>query len=78
MSIRTKILEKGKIIQEQLIRVLQNYENRISALEKGVDPDGVQISEISDAELVEVVVTYTDDSTETIKLVAQTPSNDSP
>lgn len=35
MSIRTKILEKGKIIQEQLIRVLLNFDERISALEGG-------------------------------------------
>lgn len=75
MSIRTKILEKGKIVQEQLIRVLINFDNRITTLEKGVDPDGVNIDDIGDAELVEIVVTYTDDSTETIKVVAQKPSN---
>ena len=76
MSIRTKVLEKGKIIQEQLIRTLIKFDDRITALEKGVDPDGVSIEDINDAELVEIVVTYTDDSTETIKVVAQTPSNE--
>lgn len=76
MSIRTKILQKGKIIQEQLIRTLIKFDDRITALEKGVDPDGVNIEDIGDAELVEIVVTYTDDSTDTIKVVAQTPSNE--
>jgi len=33
VSIRRKILYKGDIVQEQLIRVLQSYEDRISALE---------------------------------------------
>ena len=78
MSIRTKVLEKGKIVQEQLIRVLLKFDERITALEKGVDPDGINIDDIGDAELVEITVTYTDDSTETIKVVAQTPSNESP
>lgn len=76
MSIRTKVLEKGKIVQEQLIRVLLKFDERITALEKGVDPDGINIDDIGDAELVEITVTYTDDSTDTIKVVAQTPSND--
>jgi hypothetical protein len=35
MSIRTKILEKGKIVQEQLIRVLIKFDERITALEGG-------------------------------------------
>ena len=34
MSIRTKILEKGKIIQEQLIRTLISFDERISDLEE--------------------------------------------
>lgn len=38
MSIRTKILEKGKIVQEQLIRTLISFDSRISALE-GTDTD---------------------------------------
>ena len=75
VSIRLKILEKGAIVKEQLLRLLQKHEDRITALEQGVDPDGVSIEDINDAELVEIVVTYTDDSTETIKVVAQTPSN---
>ena len=33
MSIRTKILEKGKIVQEQLIRTLIQFDSRISVLE---------------------------------------------
>ena len=75
VSIKLKILEKGSIVKEQLLRLLQKHEDRITALEQGVDPDGVSIEDINDAELVEIVVTYTDDSTETIKVVAQTPSN---
>lgn len=35
MSVRTKILEKGKIVQEQLIRVLVKFDDRITALEEG-------------------------------------------
>jgi hypothetical protein len=35
MSIRTKILEKGEIVQEQLIRVLIKFDERITALEEG-------------------------------------------
>ena len=35
MSIRTKILEKGKIVQEQLIRLLIKFDDRITALEEG-------------------------------------------
>ena len=35
MSIRTKILDKGKILQEQLIRLLIKFDERISALEEG-------------------------------------------
>ena len=75
VNIKLKILEKGAIVKEQLLRLLQKHEDRITALEQGVDPDGVSIEDINDAELVEIVVTYTDDSTETIKVVAQTPSN---
>ena len=75
VSIKLKILEKGTIVKEQLLRLLQKHEDMITALEQGVDPDGVSIEDINDAELVEIVVTYTDDSTETIKVVAQTPSN---
>jgi len=75
VSVKLKILEKGTIVKEQLLRLLQKHEDRITALEQGVDPDGVSIEDINDAELVEIVVTYSDDSTETIKVVAQTPSN---
>lgn len=35
MSVRTKILQKGKIVQEQLIRVLIKFDDRITALEDG-------------------------------------------
>lgn len=35
MGIRTKILDKGKILQEQLIRLLIKFDERISALEDG-------------------------------------------
>ena len=34
MSVRTKILQKGKIVQEQLIRVLIKFDDRITALEE--------------------------------------------
>lgn len=33
MGIRTKILDKGKILQEQLIRLLIKFDERITALE---------------------------------------------
>lgn len=71
MSIRTKILEKGKIIQEQLIRVLLNFDDRISALENGGTGGSVSIEDLDDAELVEIVVTYPDETTETVKAVIQ-------
>ena len=34
MSIRTKILDHGKIIQEQLVRLLIKFDKRISDLEE--------------------------------------------
>ena len=74
-SIKLKIIKGRKLLPFATAKVLQNHDDRIDALEKGVDPDGVSIEDINDAELVEMVVTYTDDSTETIKVVAQTPSN---
>ena len=67
-----------KFHKDRLYKLLEKLDGRITALEQGVDPDGVSIDDITDAELVEIVVTYTDDSTETIKVVAQTPSNESP
>ena len=42
MSIRTKILDEGRIIQEQLIRVLIKFDDRISALEE----DDADITEL--------------------------------
>ena len=62
--------------KDRLYKLLEKLDVRITALEQGVDPDGVSIEDINDAELVEIVVTYTDDSTETIKAVAQIPSNE--
>lgn len=62
--------------KDRLYKLLEKLDVRITALEQGVDLDGVSIDDIKDAELVEIVVTYTDDSTETIKAVAQIPSNE--
>ncbi len=39
VSIRRRILDKGEIVQEQLIRILQDHEDRITALEKGASSD---------------------------------------
>ena len=47
MSIRTKILDEGRIIQEQLIRVLIKFDERISALEG----DGATGSSYDDTEV---------------------------
>lgn len=49
MSIRTKILEKGKIIQEQLIRVLISFDDRITALEGGEAGEVTDISALKEA-----------------------------
>lgn len=56
MSIRTKILEKGKIIQEQLIRVLVKFDDRITALEEeeGSSYDDTEIK--ADITALETVV----------------------
>jgi hypothetical protein len=59
----------GKLRPKRLYQILEDLDNS-----SGGSSD-VAISDITDAELVEIVVTYTDDSTETIKVVAQTPSN---
>lgn len=67
----------NKFHKDRLYKLLEKLDLRVTALEQGVDPDGVSISDINDAELVEIAVTYTDDSTDTIKVVAQTPSNES-
>ena len=40
VSIRRKILEKGAIIKEQLIRTLQSHEDRITALENAANDSG--------------------------------------
>lgn len=71
VSIKLKILEKGVIVKEQLLRLLQKHEDRITALEQGVDPDGVTVSDIQDADTVEAVITYEDESTATVNLVIQ-------
>lgn len=48
MSIRTKILDQGKIVQEQLIRVLIKFDDRITALE---GEDGATGSSYDDTEI---------------------------
>ena len=52
MGIRTKILDKGKILQEQLIRLLIKFDERITALEDesgGSSYDDTEVkSDISD------------------------------
>ena len=101
VSIRRKILLKGQFIKEQLIRLLQNHEDRITVLEGGEagelldisalketvgDEDSGLVKDVADLknatitladlglETTEVVVTYPDDSTETVLLVKQSSS----
>ena len=72
VSIRRKILDKGVIVKEQLLRVLQKHEDRITTLEQGGSAT-LTLADISDATLVEAVITYEDESTETVLIVTQTP-----
>lgn len=57
----------GKLRQKRLYEILKD-------LDAGENKD-LAIKDLTDGELVEITVTYTDDSTETIKVVAQKPSN---
>ena len=59
MSIRTKILDKGKILQEQLIRLLIKFDERISALEE----EGYDDTEIK-ADISALETAIGDESTE--------------
>ena len=126
VSIRRRILLRGKLIQEQFIRTLQDHEDRLTVVEGGEagelldisslketvgdadsglvkDVTGLKttvgdadnglvkevntlktskansshthsLSNISDLETVEAVITYTDNSTATILLVKQSSS----
>ena len=40
VSIRRRILDKGSIVQEQLIRTLQDHEDRLTALDAGSSSEG--------------------------------------
>ena len=40
VSIRRRILDEGSIVQEQLIRTLQDHEDRLAALEAGSSSEG--------------------------------------
>jgi len=62
MSIRTKILDKGKILQEQLIRLLIKFDERISALEdeEGSSYDDTEIK----ADISALETAIGDESTE--------------
>ena len=65
VSIRRKILDKGRIIQEQFIRTLQDHEDRLKAIEGG----SVTGSETTEGSLVyrvkalETILGDTDDDT---------------
>lgn len=48
MSIRTKVLNKGKIVQEQLIRVLLKFDERITTLENGETGEVADISALKE------------------------------
>ena len=48
MSVRTKILQKGKIVQEQLIRVLIKFDERITTLEQGETGELVDIGALKE------------------------------
>ena len=98
VSIKRKILYKGEIIQEQLLRVLQRHEDYINSDTKseaaiaevvGDENSGLvkdvndlktgkananhthTLNKVTDLTTVEAVVTYADESTETILLVKQ-------
>lgn len=62
MSIRTKILDKGKILQEQLIRLLIKFDERITALEddEGSSYDDTEIK----ADISALETAIGDESTE--------------
>ena len=60
MSIRTKILDKGKILQEQLIRLLIKFDERISALEEEEGYDDTEIK----ADISALETAIGDESTE--------------
>ena len=46
VSIRRRILEKGNLIKEQFIRVLQEHEDRIVAVENGESGEAADITEL--------------------------------
>jgi hypothetical protein len=59
----------GKLRQKRLYKILEDLDNA-----SGGSSD-VAIEDITDAEIVEAVITYEDETTETVKLVVQKPSN---
>lgn len=48
MSIRTKLFDKGKLVEEQMVRFLIKIDERITALEKG---DGSSVTQYDDTEI---------------------------
>ena len=67
MSVRTKILQKGKIVQEQLIRVLIKFDERITTLEQGETGELVDIGALKE--------TVGDEDGELVKAVADLGTN---
>lgn len=76
MGLKTWIQNRGKIEKVRLISTLEDHEDRVTALERGVDPDGVSIDDLTDAEVVEAVITYEGGTTATVNIVTQA-TNDS-
>ena len=70
-SIKLRIMSGRQLKPFATAKVLQEHDDRISALEKGVDPDGVSIDDLTDAEVVEAVITYEGGTTATAYLVTQ-------
>lgn len=69
--IKGKILDRGRIVQEQLVRVLQRHEDAINQ-----GGGSVSIDDLTDAEVVEAVITYEDESTATVLIVTQASNED--
>ena len=70
-SIKLRIMSGRKLKPFATAKVLQEHEDKIKALEKGIDPDGVSIDDLKDAEVVEAVITYEGGTTATAYLVTQ-------
>lgn len=69
VSIRRKILDKGNVVQEQLVRILQRHEDALA--NSGAIDSKTTISDITDADTVEAVISYANGDTDTVNIVIQ-------